>query len=91
MTTIKLKFTRLGRREARLIRKEKELEREIWAAKEARKAAEEARLKYERVALRNEVKQLWAEYARRKDEKIKDKIGRIIMEAEAEGVELVSP
>lgn len=84
MTTIKLKFTRLGRREARLIRKEKELERELWAAKEAR-------IKHEKAALRLEVKRRWGEYDRRKDPKIKEEIGRIIQEAHEEGIELVSP
>lgn len=84
MTTIKLKFTRLGRREARLIKREKELERELWAAKEATKRAE-------RVSLQYEVKRRWAEYDRRKDPKIKEEIGRIIQEAHEEGIELASP
>jgi len=91
LTTIKLKFTRLGRREARLIRKEKELEAERKALEMERWAAKEATKRAERVSLQYEVKRRWAEYDRRKDPKIKEEIGRIIQEAHEEGIELVSP
>jgi uncharacterized protein YdcH (DUF465 family) len=88
---MKLKLTRLGKREARMIRKERELEARIKEVEMERWAAEEARIKHESAALRYEVKRRWAEYDRRKDPKIKDEIGRIIQEAHEEGVELASP
>ena len=85
---ISVKFTRLGRREARLIRREREfeaaMERERWALEEARK-------KLDRKLLSTDVKRLWAEYDRRKDPRTKDEIARIIIQAEEEGIELASP
>ena len=81
---MKVKFTRLGRREARLIRKEKELEKRLWAAEEAEKF-------FKSKALRLDVNELWDEYHKTKKASIKDKIGAMIQQAEDEGVQLASP
>jgi len=81
---LKVTFTRMGRRLARLIKKEKALEKRLWAAEEAEKY-------FKSKALRLAVDELWDEYHKTKNPEIKTKIGMMIQQAEDEGVQLASP